>query len=50
LKLKKESILEVVADCSTFENDVKNWCRRNNKTLLWIRDEGEGVKRCQVQF
>jgi tRNA 2-thiouridine synthesizing protein A len=50
LKLKKENVLEVVADCSTFENDVKNWCRRNNKTLLWIRDEGEGVKRCQVQF
>jgi tRNA 2-thiouridine synthesizing protein A len=50
LKLKKETVLEVVADCSTFENDVKNWCRRNNKTLLWIRDEGEGVKRCQIQF
>lgn len=47
---KKGDILEVIADCPTFENDVKNWCRRNNKTLLWIRDEGNGVKRCQVQF
>jgi tRNA 2-thiouridine synthesizing protein A len=48
--MKKGDILEVVADCPTFENDVKNWCRRNNKILLWIRDEGNGVKRCQVQF
>ena len=50
LKLKRGDVLEVVADCSTFENDVKNWCRRNSKTLLWIKDEGEGVKRCHVQF
>ena len=50
LKIKSGDILEVKADCSTFENDVKNWCRRNNKTLLWITDEGDGVKRCQVQF
>jgi tRNA 2-thiouridine synthesizing protein A len=50
LKLKHGDILEVLADCSTFENDVKNWCRRNNKTLLWVKDEGDGVKKCQVQF
>jgi tRNA 2-thiouridine synthesizing protein A len=50
LKLRKNDVLEVVADCSTFENDVKNWCRRNNKVLLWLREEGDSVKRCQVQF
>jgi tRNA 2-thiouridine synthesizing protein A len=50
LKMKRGDTLEVVADCSTFENDVKNWCRRNNRPLLWLRDEGDGVKRCQVQF
>ena len=50
LKLRKGDILEVVADCSTFGNDVRNWCLRNNKTLLWIRDEEEGIRRCQVQF
>jgi len=50
MKLKRGDVLEVLADCSTFENDVKNWCRRNSKTLLWVKNEGEGVKRCQVQF
>lgn len=50
LKLRKGDVLDVVADCATFENDVKNWCRRNGKVLLWLRDEGDGVRRCQVQF
>jgi tRNA 2-thiouridine synthesizing protein A len=50
LKLKQGDVLEVIADCSTFENDVKNWCRRNKKTLLWINDEGNSIRRCQVQF
>ena len=50
LKLKKGDVLEVVADCSTFENDVKNWCRRNSKTLLWLKGETDDIKHCQVQF
>jgi tRNA 2-thiouridine synthesizing protein A len=43
-------VMEVVADCPTFEKDVKAWCERMKKVLLWMRDEGEGAKRCQVQF
>jgi TusA-related sulfurtransferase len=50
LKMKRGDTLEVVAEGSTLEHDVKNWCRRNNRPLLWLRDEGDGVKRCQVQF
>lgn len=49
-ELKSGDILEVVADCPTFEKDVRQWCERTKKTLLWIRDEGEGKKRCQIQF
>ena len=43
-------ILEVLADCPTFEKDVRLWCERTHRTLLWIRDEGVGTKRCQIQF
>lgn len=43
-------ILEVLADCPTFEKDVRLWCERMKKTLLWIRDEGDGKKRAQIQF
>ncbi len=43
-------VLEVVGDCPTFENDAKTWCERMRKPLLWVRDEGSGRKRVQIQF
>ena len=46
--LSKGDIIEVVADCSTFEADVRQWCQRTKKALLWMRNEG-AAKRCQVQ-
>lgn len=49
-ELKAGDTLEVTADCPTFEKDVKQWCERMKRTLLWIRDEGKGKKRCQIQF
>lgn len=49
VKLKPGDILEITADCSTFEKDVRDWCKRFKKILLWIREEG-GAKKCQIQF
>jgi TusA-related sulfurtransferase len=49
-ELKSGDILEVIADCPTFERDVRDWCERMKRTLLWIRDENVGKKRCQIQF
>ena len=46
--MKKGDILEVVADCATFESDVRQWCQRTKRALLWMRVEGT-AKRCQVQ-
>ncbi len=43
-------VLEVVADCPTFENDVKVWCKMWKKVLVFMRDEGNGVRRCQIQI
>ncbi|MCI0469469.1 MAG: sulfurtransferase TusA family protein [Nitrospirae bacterium] len=48
-KIKPGDMLEMTADCPTFENDLRQWCSRFRKTLLWVRDEG-GMKRCQIQF
>ena len=42
-------VLEVVADCSTFENDVRKWCERMNKTLLAVTKDGDAVT-AQIQF
>jgi TusA-related sulfurtransferase len=48
-ELKQGDILEVIADCSTFENDVRLWCERLNKYLLFFRNVN-GRKECQIQF
>jgi tRNA 2-thiouridine synthesizing protein A len=47
--LQQGDILQVVSDCPTFENDVRLWCKRLNKQLLFIRSVN-GKKECQIQF
>jgi len=49
VKMKPGDVLEVVADCATFEKDVKEWCARSKKVMLWMKSEGN-AKRCQIQF
>jgi TusA-related sulfurtransferase len=49
-KMKAGDILEVVANCSTFEKDVRDWCVRAKKSILWCKDEGGGKKRVQIKF
>jgi TusA-related sulfurtransferase len=49
-QVKAGDVLEVVADCPSFESDVKAFCSMYKKVLVLMRDEGGGVKRCQVQI
>lgn len=49
VKMKPGDVLEVVADCATFEKDVMEWCTRAKKVMLWMKSEGN-AKRCQIQF
>lgn len=48
--MKAGDIMEVDADCPTFEKDVISWCQRRNKVLLATKDLGNGIKRVQIQF
>jgi tRNA 2-thiouridine synthesizing protein A len=50
MSMKSGDILECVADCSTFEADVKEWCKNTKKALLWFKAEDNGTKRCQVRI
>ena len=50
MKAKPGDIFEVIADCPAFEKDVRAWCAQLKKPLLWIKDEGNNVKRCQIQL
>lgn len=51
--MKKEvspgDTLVVLADCPTFEKDVRDWCKKLNKVLLVFRDEGATAKRAEVR-
>ena len=49
MKMKSGDILDVIADCPTFERDLRSWCDRSRKTLLWIKEE-QDARRCQIQF
>ena len=48
--MKPGDTLEVIGDCPTFERDIRAWCKRLKKTLLFIRNEDAGKMRCQIQF
>lgn len=49
VKMKQGDVLEAMADCPTFEKDVRDWCTRSKKILLWVKDEGS-AKKVQIQF
>ena len=49
-EMKPGDVLEVTADCLTFEKDVRAWCTRMNKTLLAVTDAGGAKKKAQIQF
>lgn len=48
--MKAGDVLEVIGDCQTFERDVRMWCERLRKVFLSMKDEGNNVKRIQIQF
>jgi tRNA 2-thiouridine synthesizing protein A len=48
--MKPGGILEVLADCPTFEHDVRVWCERLGKTLLSVHEGGGYKKRIQIKF
>jgi tRNA 2-thiouridine synthesizing protein A len=48
--MKAGDILEVIGDCDTFERDIRMWCERLSKVFLSVKNEGNDVKRIQIQF
>ncbi len=48
-EMKPGEILEVVADCPTFEADVRKFCSDTKKALLFVKEEGPS-KRVQVRI
>ena len=48
-ELTPGDVLEVIADCESFPKDVKAWCERTGKTLLFCADEG-GIHKARIRF
>jgi tRNA 2-thiouridine synthesizing protein A len=49
-ELQEGDMLEVTADCPSFPADIKAWCQRTGKTLLFCSTDGEGRHSAQIQF
>ena len=49
-EMKSGELLEIIGDCPTFESDVRAWCTRLKKDLLFIRVEEGYRKRIQIRF
>ena len=51
--MKKEvtpgDTLAIVADCPTFEADVRNWCNTMKKVLILYKEEG-GLKKAEIRI
>jgi TusA-related sulfurtransferase len=48
-ELKPGDILEVLSDCQSFPRDLRIWCERTGRVLLFINTEG-GKSKAQIQF
>lgn len=49
-ELQPGDMLEVLANCPSFPVDIKAWCERTGRTLLFCADEGSGNFKAQIQF
>jgi tRNA 2-thiouridine synthesizing protein A len=43
-------ILEIKANCESFEDDVRAWCTRLNKTLLAVTTDSNEIVTATIQF
>lgn len=49
-KVAAGTLLEVLADCPQFPEDIKKWCLKTGKVLIVCNSLGGGKFRAQVQF
>ncbi|MEW6515311.1 MAG: sulfurtransferase TusA family protein [candidate division FCPU426 bacterium] len=50
IEMKPGDVLEATADCPTFENDVRTWCEKVGKALIFLQKNADGVFHCKIQF
>ncbi|MBN1798755.1 MAG: sulfurtransferase TusA family protein [Spirochaetales bacterium] len=43
-------VLEIVGDSPTFEKDIRSWCDRLRKSIVYVKQQGEYKKLIAIQF
>lgn len=49
-KVQVGDTLAVIADCPTFEKDIREWCTKAKKVLIVLKDIGNNAKRAEVRI
>jgi tRNA 2-thiouridine synthesizing protein A len=49
-EMQPGDVLEVKANCESFEEDVRTWCGRLGKTLLAVNTDSGGIVTATIQF
>jgi tRNA 2-thiouridine synthesizing protein A len=49
-ELKSGDTLVVLANCPTFEKDLKAWCKQCKKVLISVADIGDSAKQARVRI
>jgi TusA-related sulfurtransferase len=49
-EMQPGDVLDVKANCDSFEDDVRTWCERLGKTLLAVTKDGDDVVTATIQF
>lgn len=48
-EVKPGDVLDIIADCPTFESDVREFCSKHKKILVFFTREG-GTCKAQIRF
>jgi TusA-related sulfurtransferase len=49
-KVQAGDTLAVIADCPTFEKDMREWCSKAKKVLIVCKDIGNNAKRAEIRI
>lgn len=49
-QIQPGDMLEIVADCESFPEDIAKWCDQTGNTLLFCATEADGKSKAQIQF
>jgi tRNA 2-thiouridine synthesizing protein A len=49
-KVQTGDTLAVIADCPTFEKDMREWCAKAKKVLIVLKDIGNNAKRAEIRI